>query len=137
MLHDEFKLNTKFYSKDLYLIDFLTCRYAEKDIYKTDVFKKNFTSSYLPPEICYDNSYNINSDMWGVGLISYNLLFREQPLVNMKNKIKTELDTKCIKRDFFDLGFSKNITELLINCFEINPMKRTTSKELYDCILDD
>ena len=138
ILHDEFKLNTKFYSKDLYLIDFLTCRYAELDLLKYKITNKyNLSSSYVSPELFYDNSYNINTDMWGVGLISYNLLFRQQPIINMKNKILTELDTECIKIDFFDLGFSKNITELLINCFEIDPMKRTTSKELYDCILED
>lgn len=135
ILHDEFKLNTKFYSKDLYLIDFLTCRYADTNTTKSKGINKfNLSSTYAPPEICFHDKYNINSDMWGVGLISYNLLFREQPIINMKNNIKTELDIECIKRDFVDLGFSKNFTELLINCFEINPIKRTTSEDLYNSL---
>ena len=74
--------------------------------------------------------------MWGVGLISYNLLFKEQPLINMKNKIITQIHVQNIKRDIEDLGFSNDLTKLLTNCFEINPMKRTTSKELYECILN-
>lgn len=137
LLHDEFKLKTKFYSKDLYLIDFLTCRHAGLDISKSKgINKYNLLSTYVSPEIYYYNKYNINTDMWGVGLISYNLLFKEQPLINMKNKIITQIHVQNIKRDIEDLGFSNDLTKLLTNCFEINPMKRTTSKELYECILN-
>ena len=61
-------------------------------------------------------------------------MFKEQPLINMQNKTITLLNTNSIKRDFVDLGFSKNFTELLINCFEINPIKRTTSEDLYNSL---
>lgn len=137
IFQDEFKLKTKYYSKDLYLIDFLTCRKADLNLNNSiGINKYNFSSTYTPPEICYDNKYNINSDMWGVGLLSYNLLFKEQPLINMQNKTFTLLHTNSIKRDIEELGFSSNLTKLITNCFELDPLKRTTSKELYHSIFN-
>ena len=135
ILHDEFQIYSKLYKNDIYLIDFHTMSKANLELKEHENINfKYFTSSYLAPEIKTKKQFNLNSDMWSFGLITYNILYREQFNFNLENEVKTYHGINEIKNNFFEkgneLGLSENFISLLTNCFVLDP-KRTSSEELF------
>ena len=59
-------------------------------IFQTDVQKeKNLNAGstfYMPPEVIRKNAYSINSDVWALGVILYELLVGRRPWTKKNDK---------------------------------------------------
>ena len=142
VLHDEFQIYSKLYKNDFYLIDFYSLSKANQELREHDnIDFKYFTSSYLAPETKTKKQFNINTDMWGFGLITYNILFREQFIFNLEDEVETYNGINEIKNDFFkkgnELGLSENFVSLLTNCFNLDARERTSSEELFKFLINN
>ena len=142
ILHDEFQLHSKLYKNDIYLIDFHSLSKANLELKEHENIDFNyFTSSYLAPEIKTKKQFNINTDMWSIGLITYNILYQEQFIFNLEDEVETYQGINILKNDIIkkgeDLDLSEKLISLLTNCFNLDPVKRTSSEELFTSLINN
>ena len=132
-LSDEFNENSIQIKKDditIKLTDFGFSKVLDEDITST----KLGTPATMAPEIMMNvnKGYTNKVDLWSIGVISYQLLFKRLPFTgyneqDLLNNIKTKsLSFPSTKK------LSDQCKELMTKLLQINPDQRLNWKEYYD-----
>jgi len=86
------------------------------------------TPMYLAPEIVYNKKHHINSDLWSIGIILFQLLYGDFPFGKPKNIIELmkNIDTTmlCFPRINENPRLSDNVHSLLTGLLQRDPTKR-------------
>ena len=87
------------------------------------------TPFYMSPEICAAEKYTLQSDIWSVGCIMYELCTREPPF-NANSHI--QLVQKIRKGDFKPLPkiYSQDLQNVIASCLKTNPLHRPDTASL-------
>ncbi|MDD4931740.1 MAG: serine/threonine-protein kinase [Candidatus Colwellbacteria bacterium] len=88
------------------------------------------TPMYIAPEIVYEKKFHINSDLWSIGIILFQLLYGFFPFGTPKNilELMKNIDSTVLK---FPLpnekeGLSRSVHDLLTRLLQRDPKKRIT-----------
>jgi serine/threonine protein kinase len=111
------------------LSDFGFSKIMEDDITKT----KLGTPATMAPEIMQNKNYTKKADLWSVGVITYQLLFKTLPFKARSEKelLNCILNSKGIK---IPEGYkiSDTLFDLLKNLLKVDPAERFTWKQYFD-----
>lgn len=83
------------------------------------------TPLYMAPEIIVHNEYGIKSDIWSLGVILYQIIYKKFPyekIKNMNELINVFKNEKPII--YFKTNYSDDLIDLLKSMLEINPDNR-------------
>jgi len=93
------------------------------------------TSGYMAPEMSYPETVNCTADMWSVGIIFGELLFKFDegefcPVeeLNSKNILRSQWLEK-IKTSYYFLKAELNAADLLLKMLDMNPSTRISATE--------
>lgn len=93
------------------------------------------TPMYIAPEIVYEKKFHINSDLWSVGIILFQLLYGFFPFGSPKNilELMKNIDSTILK---FPLpqekeGLSRSVHDLLTRLLYRDPKKRMSWSEFF------
>lgn len=111
------------------LADFGFSKVMEDDITQT----KLGTPTTMAPEVLNNMTYTKKADMWSMGVIIYQLLFKSLPFMarNEKMLLANILNNRTFK---IPAGYSlsKTLHDLLSKLMEIDPEKRISWKEYFE-----
>jgi serine/threonine protein kinase len=111
------------------LSDFGFSKIMEDDITKT----KLGTPATMAPEIMQNKNYTKKADLWSVGIITYQLLFKTLPFKARSEKelLNCILNNKGIK---IPEGYkiSDTLLDLLKNLLKVDPNERYSWKQYFD-----
>jgi serine/threonine protein kinase len=107
-----------------------------KEIYEDDMDNTLCgTPMYIAPEIVYEKKFYINSDLWSVGVILFQLVYGYFPFGNPKNilELMKNIDSKPLK---FPLknereGLTRNVHDLLSTLLNRDPSCRLSWDEFF------
>jgi NIMA (never in mitosis gene a)-related kinase 2 len=87
------------------------------------------TPFYMSPEICAAEKYTLQSDIWSVGCIMYELCTHEPPF-NANSHL--QLIQKIRKGDFKAIPsiYSKDLANVISSCLKVNPLQRPETASL-------
>ena len=117
---------------------FKLCDYGESKQLSTLYQKKNETYAgtffTMAPEILEDKPYDSKSDLWSLGVIIYQMYFKDFPYkgvteVALFNKIKNDKNQNDLKKK--STG-DKELDDLIINLLKYNPDERLNWNEYFD-----
>jgi serine/threonine protein kinase len=87
----------------------------------------------MAPEILMNKNYSKKADIWSIGIITYQLLFKILPFKarNEKELLNNILNHKGIK---IPEGYkiSDTLFDLLKNCLQVDPKDRLSWKQYFD-----
>lgn len=89
------------------------------------------TPFYMSPEICAAERYTLQSDIWGVGCVMYELC-QKQPPFNAKTPI--QLVQKIREGKFAPLPdiYSPELKNVIASCLQVNPDRRPDTAALFN-----
>ncbi|OXV08321.1 hypothetical protein Egran_03912 [Elaphomyces granulatus] len=89
------------------------------------------TPFYMSPEICAAERYTLQSDIWGVGCVMYELC-QKQPPFNAKTPI--QLVQKIREGKFPPLPdiYSPELKNVIASCLQVNPDRRPDTAALFN-----
>jgi serine/threonine-protein kinase ULK/ATG1 len=111
------------------LSDFGFSKVMDDDITKT----KLGTPATMAPEILMNRNYTKKADMWSIGIITYQLLFKMLPFRarNEKDLLNNILNNKGVKiPDGYKI--SDSLFDLLKNLLQIDPKDRLSWKQYFE-----
>jgi serine/threonine-protein kinase ULK2 len=111
------------------LSDFGFSKVMDDDITRT----KLGTPATMAPEILMNKNYTKKADMWSIGIITYQLLFKTLPFKarNEKELLSNILNHKGIKiPDGYKI--SETLYDLLKNLLQVDPKDRLTWKQYFE-----
>ena len=86
------------------------------------------TPMYIAPEIVYEKKFHINSDLWSIGIILFQLLYGFFPFGNPKNILDLMKNIDSTKLNFplphENEGLSRGVHDLLFRLLQKDPKKR-------------
>ncbi len=92
--------------------------------------------SYVAPEILLKEHYNLNCDLWSVGVITYSLLVGYQPFRGETDAVDDKKLQELIVKGKFDFDeshgwkmVSKDAKDFIKACLVTNPAKRFSASE--------
>ena len=89
---------------------------------------------YMAPEILYKAKYSSKSDLWSLGIIIYQMIYREHPYKNPRSIIdlikKIEGDEIDFPNKINNVEISEECINLMKELLEVVPTKRMTLNEL-------
>ncbi len=114
--------------------------FAKRSNGEIDSFKTMCGSpSYVAPEILLRKNYDINCDLWSVGVITYSLLVGYQPFRGETDEVEDKkLQEAIVKGDFeFDNNHgwkdvSNDAKDFIKSCLVTDPKKRFTASVALD-----
>jgi serine/threonine protein kinase len=86
----------------------------------------------LAPEIVMGKDYDVKVDIWSLGIVAYEMLFKETPfeasrsIFDLGQKV-VNFKLESLKRSNYD-----RIDEVIRRCLVMNPVLRVSAKELVD-----
>lgn len=88
----------------------------------TPIYDAVGTTSYLSPEVHYDNVYHKNTDLWNIGMVGLVIILRHNPLVG--ERVKREELRQYSRRKLKQLGTDPELTNLICRLLNPNPIWR-------------
>ena len=127
--HKDIKLENFIYNNPtvpfIKLIDF---EFSEKIVDGKKMTAKKGTRSFIAPEIINNIPYDLNVDIWSLGISTYMLLSNINPII--KNYVYSNEINYNIDFDIKELQhISNDCKDFLKKTLELNPKKRLTSKD--------
>ena len=86
-------------------------------------------SIYMAPEILKGENYNYKCDLWSIGVILYQLLFKDNPYKGRTQRDCFDNNKKGLKPFFSD---NRNLDDLIKGLLVSNPSKRMTWDEYFN-----
>ncbi|CAG8844622.1 31683_t:CDS:1, partial [Racocetra persica] len=86
------------------------------------------------PEVLYNKKYSKASDVYSFGIIAYEIVSGIPAYNNITHDIKLQRNVYNGSRPSIPEHVPKLVAELIIKCWDDQPNKRPTSKEIYDII---
>ena len=104
-----------------------------KKLLLTNKYTQVGTCNFTAPEILKGQNYNIECDLWSLGIIIHVLLFRNYPYQGKTfSAVKNNIDTfKNKKIEFSNKPEDKYINDLIKKLLIINPKERLTWEEYF------
>jgi serine/threonine protein kinase len=90
------------------------------------------TPNYMAPEILLNSLYNSKSDLWSLGMILYQIIYKKFPFKNIDNIIELTKHYKNSAIEFPKTKYSDNLMNLLKSLLIIDFSKRISWEELFD-----
>lgn len=114
-------------NENIYLTDF-----GFSTIGKEKEYLKCGTVDYRSPEQILDLGHNYKIDIWGLGVLAFELSHGEPPF---ESSTRDETENKIINADYnMPLHISPDIQQYIRSCLVFNPELRPEAKELIDII---
>jgi len=93
------------------------------------------TPMYIAPEIVYEKKFYINSDLWSIGIIMFQLLYGFFPFGSPKNilDLMKNIDSTTLKFPIPNEkeGLSRSVHDLLTRLLQRDPKRRITWEEFF------
>jgi serine/threonine protein kinase len=99
------------------------------DPIKREVFR---TLSYMAPEILMEDYHDLKCDLWNLGVILYNLYFREYPYPNAKSKFALINHINNYGQKYFRKSEDKDFDDLISRLLIKNPEERISWEEYFN-----
>lgn len=84
----------------------------------------------MSPEALKDNQYSFFSDVWGIGVIAYQLVYGRVPWKDKEDSVLYTMMTNCPVEKLFDSdkNVSDHYKKFIKACLTINLKERATPK---------
>ena len=89
------------------------------------------TPFYMSPEICAAERYTLQSDIWSLGCVMYELCARTPPF-NAKTHFHLIQKIKEGRLDPLPAVYSQDLQNAIKNCLNVNPLKRPDTASLLE-----
>lgn len=91
---------------------------------------------YMAPEVLTGKNYGINSDLYSVGIVLYEMIYGTVPY-DATNIDDLLIQIQSRGPQFNKKKISKKLETLILSLLEANPMMRVTHNALFDIVLKD
>lgn len=104
-----------------------------KEIDKTDVLSNTLcgTPVYMAPEIILGEAYNTKSDIWSLGVILYQLMYKKHPYGEIKNYLSLIKIYNEKRKIIFNTNYSELLIDLVSKMLIQNPINRISWQDLF------
>ncbi|GAM18932.1 hypothetical protein SAMD00019534_021070 [Acytostelium subglobosum LB1] len=109
---------------DIKLIDFGLCASVEKGTSNHIVG----SPYWMSPEMIKGDPHSYPADIWGFGVLLLEMLFKRPP--HRESRLKAMFMTATVGIDVTKLKCSLDLKDLLWQCFEMDPNKRSSATKL-------
>lgn len=103
-----------------------------KFFYDLPLSQRVGTPNFMAPEVCYGNNYNTKADIYGLGVILYEM----SEFVHIYHDLSRSEIFNILKRSSPKVDFTdktpKHLKELILRCLSHNPDERPTADEVYE-----
>ncbi|RIB00729.1 kinase-like domain-containing protein [Gigaspora rosea] len=90
--------------------------------------------SYIAPEVLYNRAYSMASDVYSFGIIAYEIVSGLRAFHDISDNIQLQHKIYNGLRPSIPAHVPRLVTELIIKCWDPQPDKRLSSKEIYATI---
>lgn len=99
-------------------------------VYNSDKKRNTFcgTAEYLPPEMCKENVYDFQADIWCLGILCYEFCIGTTPFSG-KNSLRVTKQKIIANELDFPPYLSDHCTDFISKCCQKDPSKRITLEE--------
>ena len=89
---------------------------------------------YMSPELIMNKSYDFKSDIWSLGIVLYQLMYKKHPFGNVKNIVNLLNNFNTVTKIQYDETYSKELIDLVSNMLIKNPLHRISWENIFSHI---
>jgi serine/threonine protein kinase len=140
-LHNSFKIHRDLKTENVFLSFSGEIKVGDfgsvAQLTQENVLRSTLTGTplYLAPEIVMGRNYSLEVDIWSLGIIAHELLYKDTPFCDCSNIYQLGQRINSFSMEVVKKSDYKKVDEFIKSCLNPDPSQRTSTNKILECQL--